>query len=58
MQLPREIDRWPEVWRELYEERAGILEYMGNFPKLYAEAEAENDIRRQAMKEQKREVFQ
>lgn len=56
MQLPHKISDWPEYWRELYEERAAIIEYAGNRPKVYAEILAEQDIRRQAAEQ--KELFQ
>lgn len=36
----------PEALRELYEERAGIIEYLGNLPREAAEAAAELDIQK------------
>ena len=51
MQLPPDINDWPEFWRELYEERAGIIEFIANKPRVYAEIMAEKDIRRQAGEE-------
>lgn len=46
MNLPADRREWPEGLRELYEERAGILEFEANFPRWKAEAMAEQDIRR------------
>jgi hypothetical protein len=51
MQLPRNLDDWSNFWRELYEERAGIKEYMGNLPRPMAEREAEVEIRKLAWRE-------
>lgn len=52
MQLPRNKDEWPGIYREQYEERAGIMEYMGNMPRWQAEAMAEQVIRKMANNEQ------
>ena len=51
MQLPLSVEDWPEFWRELYEERCGIIEFIANKPRVYAEILAEKDIRRQAGEE-------
>jgi hypothetical protein len=50
MQLPLNVEDWPEVWRDLFEERAGILEFEAHMQRLYAEELAQTDIRRQAAK--------
>lgn len=46
--LPRRVADWPEPWREQYEERAAIIEYLANLPRWEAEHEAEKDIRKAA----------
>ncbi len=51
MNLPENIADWPEQWRELYEERAGILQFTANFPRWKAEVMAEAEIRKQAHKQ-------
>ena len=43
--LPKSIDEWPEYWRELYKERAGIMEYDGGIDRVTAEREAETLVR-------------
>lgn len=48
MILPRFLDHWPEYWRELYKERAGIKQFSGNLEKFQAESEAEQEIRKMA----------
>ena len=35
MNLPEHIAAWPPAWREVFEERAGIIEYLGNVSRLY-----------------------
>jgi hypothetical protein len=45
--LPLKISDWPVYWRELYEERAAIIEFMANRPHKEAEWLAERAIRRQ-----------
>lgn len=52
MILPRQIENWPELYREAYEERAAIIEYLGNKPKLEAEFLAEDCVRRMAKEEE------
>jgi hypothetical protein len=44
-ELPIRIANWPAYWRELYEERAGIMEHQANMPKDVAERNAEANIR-------------
>lgn len=51
MILPKKIDDWPDLYRELYEERAGIIEFCGNKPKMVAEFIAEDAVRRMALEE-------
>lgn len=45
MTLPADIRRWPLRWREDYEERAAIMEFMGAMPRHIAECEAEARVR-------------
>jgi len=49
--LPPKRDDWPAFWKELWEERAAIKEFVGNLPRSSAEFEAEKDIRKLAWKE-------
>lgn len=48
MTLPPNIAAWPKKWRELYEERAGIMEFqsVGTMSRQVAEIRAEQDIRK------------
>jgi hypothetical protein len=46
--LPRNIKDWPLLFREAYEERAGIIEFQGNKTREEAQRLAEEDIRRGA----------
>jgi hypothetical protein len=48
MNLPEKISQWPPAWQELYNERAGIIEYMANVSRFTAEIRAEQDVRKQA----------
>jgi hypothetical protein len=48
MILPRNVADWPLCWREIFEERAGIMEFQGNLSRAEAERKAELDVRRQA----------
>lgn len=48
MTLPEKIAAWPLRWRELYEERAAIIQEGARLPRDVAEKLAEEDIRRQA----------
>ncbi len=43
--LPPLIENWPEYWRELYEERAAIMEYDGGLDRVTAEIRAEAVVR-------------
>jgi hypothetical protein len=52
MMLPFKLSDWPEDWKFLFNERAGIMEFDGGFSKAEAEYEAEKDIRKQAMNSQ------
>lgn len=51
MILPDLIADWPDRWKELYEERAGIIEHDGKVKRIDAEFWAELDVRRQAESE-------
>ena len=44
--LPVRISDWPQEWRELWAERAGVMEFEAGMSRKEAEREAENDIRR------------
>jgi hypothetical protein len=55
MNLPPNPAAWPPHWQELYEERAGIMEFQGNLSRIAAEMRAEQDVRRQAAMEPKKE---
>lgn len=48
MNLPADRNRWPAAYRELFEERAGIIEFMGNLSRATAEFRAEQEIRKLA----------
>lgn len=43
--LPPNVNDWPEDWRYVYEERAGIMEYDGNLTRQEAEQRAETIAR-------------
>ena len=51
MNLPPNPAAWPARWRELYEERAGIIEYQANVSRETAETRAQIDIRKIAAQE-------
>jgi len=51
--LPPNRAAWPKKWREVWEERAAIIEYLGNLSRPTAEFRAEQDVRKQAMEERK-----
>jgi hypothetical protein len=51
MILPRHRKDWPKKFQELFEERAGIMQFAGNVEQDKAEQEAEDDIRDQAKQE-------
>ena len=55
MNLPATRDRWPALWRERFEERAAIIEFMGNLSRPTAELRAEQDVRKQAAQEKREE---
>ena len=46
--LPLNLKDWPLLWKEMYEERAGIIEADARLPRAVAEKLAEEDIRKQA----------
>lgn len=48
MNLPNDVELWPDLWREAYETRAAHMEYDSNIPRWKAEIMAESDIRKQA----------
>ena len=48
MNLPLKRAHWPAAWRELFEERAAIIEFCGNVSRFTAEARAEADLRKLA----------
>ncbi len=56
MNLPPNPAAWPARWRDLYEERAGIIEYQSNVSRLTAETRAEMDIRKIAAQEKREKV--
>ena len=55
MNLPANPAAWPARWKEAYEERAGIIEFMAGLTRQTAEFRAEQDIRKQAAMEEQRE---
>ena len=55
MNLPANRAAWPPLWRERFEERAGIIEFMSNLSRETAEFRAEQDIRKQAAQEKREE---
>ena len=48
MNLPEQIAAWPPAWRQIFEERAGIIEYEANVSRFTAEFRAEQQIRKMA----------
>lgn len=52
MNLPAKIADWPAFYRELWAERAAIMETEGKMWRSRAEREAEADIRKLAAQEQ------
>jgi hypothetical protein len=52
MNLPPNRARWDKKWLELFEERAGIIEFMSNVSRETAEFRAEADVRRIAAREE------
>ncbi len=55
MNLPLKVADWPARWRELYEERAALIEFQANLSRDTAEFRAEEDIRKVATREPKPE---
>jgi hypothetical protein len=55
MNLPPNPAAWPARWKELYEERAAIVEFMGNLSRSTAEFRAQADVRKQAAMEKREE---
>jgi hypothetical protein len=51
--LPPNRARWDRRWLELFEERAGIIEFMSNVSRETAEFRAEADVRRIAAREER-----
>lgn len=46
MTLPEKISEWPPEWRELWNERSGVMEFDGGMSRRHAEAQAESDVRK------------
>ena len=46
--LPRSIQDWPLIWKELWQERSAIMEVEGKMARNLAERQAEADIRKLA----------
>ena len=44
-ELPDDVADWPESWHEEFEERAAIMEYDGELPRVEAEQWAETIVR-------------
>ena len=55
MNLPLSRAAWPAHYRELFEERAAIMEYQANLSREIAEFRAEQDVRKQAATEKREE---
>jgi hypothetical protein len=55
MNLPATVAAWPARYRELYEERAALIEFMANLSRPTAEFRAEQDIRKIAATEKREE---
>jgi hypothetical protein len=55
MNLPADRHRWPAKYQELFTERAGIIEFMGNLSRETSEFRAEADIREVAAREGEKE---
>lgn len=53
MNLPANIAAWPKKWRELYEERAALIEFQANLSRSTAEFRAQLDIRKLAAREKR-----
>ncbi len=43
--LPARVEDWPEEWRDRHEERAAIMEFLGELPREDAERRAESCVR-------------
>jgi hypothetical protein len=56
MNLPPNRAAWPAKYRELWEERAGIMEFQGDMTRDAAEWRAEQDVRKQAAQAGKERV--
>ena len=54
MSLPANIDRWPVLWREHFEERAAIMQFDGRMSRDQAELLAESEVRREAEEQKER----
>lgn len=55
MNLPLKVADWPAKWRQLFEERASLIEFQSNLSRDTAEFRAEQDVRRTAAQEPKPE---
>ncbi len=55
MNLPANRAAWPPLWKERFEERAAIMEFMGNLSRQTAEFRAEIDVRKLAAAEKREE---
>jgi hypothetical protein len=55
MTLPPNPAAWPPRWKELWAERAAIIEYEANVSRFTAETRAEMDIRKVAATERQKE---
>jgi hypothetical protein len=55
MNLPANPAAWPARWKELWAERAAIIEYDANVSRLTAETRATLDIRKLAAAEKREE---
>jgi hypothetical protein len=55
MSLPAQIAHWPAAWREVFEERAGIMQFDARLSREQAELLAESEVRRQADEEFRKE---
>lgn len=56
MNLPPNRAAWPARWKELWTERAAIIEYDANVSRFTAETRAEMDIRKIAAQEKREKV--
>jgi len=55
MNLPPNPAAWPARWKELWAERAAIMEYQANMTREVAEYRAAQDIRKLAATERQKE---